>query len=420
MPYTKQTWVNGAAGVTPLNATRLNYIEDGIAAAQAAGEASGAGVSAVNFGQFFLDSATGATDDARYGNSLSTVSADTYPRIIKCQAKNYAISTAARSPYTGWRLEGTWGYSNPERNSGTKTGTRFSLSMNGGFMEHSGGDVFSLSMRDISFTGGSSATVFSRNASATGTLYCFHASGIYASGCRSLFGTQASKMVITAADWWGTWEVNNCYSGAFHLGGSDNVLWRDGMLLDSGTAFNSAGASNGQYHIWMDSLEKSDVGPVYETAEGAWAGIRQTGPATPWTSGGNNMGGPITYYGLRLEGRNAGAESNGSLFRLEGGIAILDKCWISYGMGSPATPGHSPADAGMIHQTGGILDVDGCTTDFATGVSKTTVPFVYSAGGEWGYRAIKRASKGGSWGTTRPGYGGTVGPTWSDSTMVAI
>lgn len=34
--YTKQTWVNGRGGGTPLNATRLNYIENGIEAASGA------------------------------------------------------------------------------------------------------------------------------------------------------------------------------------------------------------------------------------------------------------------------------------------------------------------------------------------------------------------------------------------------
>lgn len=36
MPYTKQTWVDGDAGGTPLNATRLNYIENGLAAVSSA------------------------------------------------------------------------------------------------------------------------------------------------------------------------------------------------------------------------------------------------------------------------------------------------------------------------------------------------------------------------------------------------
>lgn len=40
MTYAKQTWTNGAAGNTPINATRLNYMENGIAAAEAAGLAT--------------------------------------------------------------------------------------------------------------------------------------------------------------------------------------------------------------------------------------------------------------------------------------------------------------------------------------------------------------------------------------------
>ena len=35
MAYTKQTWANGPAGSTPINATRLNYMETGIEGAHA-------------------------------------------------------------------------------------------------------------------------------------------------------------------------------------------------------------------------------------------------------------------------------------------------------------------------------------------------------------------------------------------------
>lgn len=33
MSYTKQTWINGPDGQTPLDADRLNHMEDGIGAA---------------------------------------------------------------------------------------------------------------------------------------------------------------------------------------------------------------------------------------------------------------------------------------------------------------------------------------------------------------------------------------------------
>ena len=65
-------------------------------------------------------------------------------------------------------------------------------------------------------------------------------------------------------------------------------------------------------------------------------------------------------------------------------------------MVSPATPGHSPQDAGMIHQTAGQLLVDGCTYDRATGVAET-VPFVYSAGGKARVSNTFIGSKGGTW-----------------------
>lgn len=47
MPYTKQTWVDGSGGGTPLSAARLNYIETGVFNAQATADAaSGTGVGA--------------------------------------------------------------------------------------------------------------------------------------------------------------------------------------------------------------------------------------------------------------------------------------------------------------------------------------------------------------------------------------
>lgn len=40
MPYTKQTWVDGPGGNTPMSSTRLNYIENGIATAQSTAESA--------------------------------------------------------------------------------------------------------------------------------------------------------------------------------------------------------------------------------------------------------------------------------------------------------------------------------------------------------------------------------------------
>jgi hypothetical protein len=419
VPYSKQSWADGSGGGTPLNAARLSYIEDGIEQAQATADAAGGGgVAAADFGYVTLDSFAGASDDAKLTAALSFCAAQTYPPTIKLAARNHTFATGARAFYTGLRIEGAPGYSNPERNSGTKAATRCSLSMSGGWFEHTGGDVFSMMFRDLALTGGSNASFITRNPSATGTLYCLEMSGIYSSGLRTLIGTQTNKVLLTAASWFGSWEINNCYNGAFHLGGSDNVFWVDGMLLDSGTAFNSAGSANGQYHIWFNFMEKSYIGPLYITSEGAWNGIRISGPSNPATSGGSNLGGPLNFFGMRLEGRNAGAPCNGSLFRIEGGSAILRDCWISYGMASPATPGHSPQDAGIIHQTAGILIADGCSYDRANTVAET-VPWIYCNGGELMVGKIMRGSKGGTW-TGRPRVDQAAGTVLVDDASVTV
>jgi hypothetical protein len=81
------------------------------------------------------------------------------------------------------------------------------------------------------------------------------------------------------------------------------------------------------------------------------------------------------------EGRNSGAPCNGSIFRLNGGLATLRDVTVNYGMASAASQSHSPTDAGIIHVYGtGRLLADGLTYDRATSVAES-VPLVYIASG---------------------------------------
>lgn len=389
MVYSEQTWTSGSAGGTPINGPRLQHMEDGIYNAATRAE----------YGTVAFDSFAGANDDAILAAAMSAVGAETYPRTITLSNRLYSFSTGNVVPYEGFRLHGPWGYSNPERNSGNKVAAPISLNMNGPWFTASTSTIYGVSFANLALEGhGTNATFIGGS---TGSFYCLAIENISASALRSVLGTQASKLLITAASFTGWWEINNSYSGAFHLGGSDNTLWTDGMLLDSGTAFNTSGSSNGQYHLWLDFCEKTFIGPLYITAEGAWNGVRVSGPT--FNAGGGNLGGPVWIHGARIEGRNAGAPCNGALVRVDGGSLNLRDCWISYGMASPATPGHSPADAGIIHQEGGQLLVDGCTYDHATSVAET-VPWVYSnATGDAVVTAAQRGSKGGAW-TGRPRF----------------
>lgn len=385
----------GPADIVPIVQNGVTLRTTASAIAGLAPSGGGGGSSTVDLpGSVSLDSFAGASDDAKLDAALAAVAADTYPRTIALSNRQYSFATGNRVAFTGMRIAGPGGYGNPERNSATKMPSRVALSMSGQPWFHNNGvDVFEVSLHRLSFTGGSGATVLGQ--SGGGTWYCTSMRDIFSSGLKSVLGTLATKILMTAASFTGDWEINNCYGTAFHIGGSDNVFWSNGMLLDSGTAFNTSGGANGQYHLWLDGCEKSDIGPLYVTAEGAWNGVLVSGAAFGSTS--NNQGGPLNFHGMRLEGRNAGAPCNGSLFRQEGGIVILRDCWISYGMANPATPGHSPQDAGIIHHSGGTLLVDGCTYDHATSVSEAT-PWIYtSSSGDCMVYSAMRASKGGVW-----------------------
>ncbi len=364
-------------------------------------------------GYIYLDSYTQASDDDKLTAAMADAQAATYRPTIRLMNRAYTFAIQ-RVLYDGFRIEGPPGYSNAEKGSANMA---CQVTLNGGGVWLTGSSTastFDVYVGQIDFKG-SSSTQFM--ASPTQTLYCCMLRDLTFSGFKSVLGSQAAKMLITLCQFDGYWEVNNSYNGAIHLGGSDNIgLWPAGMALDSGTAFATAGAANGQYHLWLDGLEKSTIGPLYITAEGAWNGVRVTGSGIGSTS--NNQGGPLDFWSPKIEGRNAGAPCNGSLLRVEGGIVNINGGWISYGMASPATPGHSPADAGIIHQTGGQLSVSKTTYDHASAVAEA-VPFIYSAGGIAYVDKIWRASKGGVW-TGLPRYTAAGGTVNADASVTAV
>jgi hypothetical protein len=366
-----------------------NDANDSLSATVTAATGGGSTDAATPYGSVWLDSFAGSDDDTKLGNALAAVSADTYPRTIRLAARQHTFATQ-RTAFDGLRIMGPEGYSNPERGGAAKSAMRITLGMTGAWIT-SNGTNYQVSLHNLAFSGGSQANVLS------GTYYCLSMRDIFSSGLKSVLGTQSSKLLITAANFTGDWEINNCYNGAFHIGGSDSTLWTDGMLLDSGTAFNSSGNANGQYHLWCDGMDKSYIGPLYVTCEGGWGGVRFSGPAIDTVT--TNQG-VMIMNGAKVEGRNPGQPCNGANVRVDGGNVTLRDCWISYGMANTSSFG--AGDVGVINHTAGTLTVDGCQYDRATGVA-TSTPYVYtSSNGDVIVSAIKRASRGGSWGTARP------------------
>lgn len=303
-----------------------------------------------------------------------------------------------------------------EKGTGTyqKTRALVTTGSNNAWLQPSGSELWNVTIKNIAFVGNSSTTWLGGGST---VLWVMHLNNLSFSAFRTVLGNQAAKLLINLCLIDGWMSFNNSYNGGAHIGGSDNSLFMGMTNIDSGTAFASAGSANGQYHLWCDYLEKTYIGPIYVTCEGAWNGIRVSGPSNPITSGGSNLGGPLWISGAKVEGRNAGAPCNGANVRVEGGTLIMRDSWLGYGMASPSTPGHSPQDAGIVHQTGGQLGIYGCTYDKATSVAES-VPLLYSAGGIARIKDTFRCSKGGAW-TALPRYQAAGGTITADDTMQA-
>jgi hypothetical protein len=371
-----------------------------------------------DFGVIPLDSFTGATDDQKLTNALSAVAADTYKRTILLTNRQYSFATVNRTAFSGLSIQGPGGYGNADKGA-SYIHSECRMSGSGPWFHNNSADVFDVSLRGLAFIGGSGASVLGHVGG--GSWWRLHMRDITSSGLKSVLGSVAQQLLITGAHLDGFWEINNCYNTAFHLGGSDNRLWSNGGFLDSNTAFNTAGSANGQAHLWCDSLDNTTIGPLYITAEGPWAAVRIDGAAYGAT--GASFGGPLTFTGLQLEGRNIGAGCNGALVRMNGGIARFRDCNFNYAMISPASMGRTPADAGVIHHAAGQLLVDGTSYDRATGVAET-VPFVYTAStGPCIVRSVQPVFHGGTWSTGLPRVAlksGTTENRITDATVTLI
>jgi hypothetical protein len=418
MPYTPTTWVNNT---TPaINATNLNKIETGIQTAQATAEAGQSSIGAVA-----LDSFAGADDDAKLTAALTYAAAQTYPPTIYVSNRQYTFATVNRTPFVGMRIWGQPGASNPELQSQTKMTNRLHLTGTGPWFLHSAATTLrNVSLGNLSFTGTGSPSAAGVLSSATANDVWgdMHLHSLNAYGLKYLIGTQANAFRLLASTWSGRWDVNGLYGGAIHVAGSDNSLWMDGMLLiDSPPPFATTGSADGEFHVWFDFCDFTDVGMIYSTSEGTWGGIKVSGSSNPLTSTGSNIG-AVFAHGWIVTGRNPTQPCKGSTLRVEGGVLNLIGGRIQWGMTDPTAMGHSPADAGVVHHSGGWLDMQGVIYDRANAQAET-VPFVYSnvTATKCIVKRTLYTSRGGTWtGLPRVDEAGTAGTVDADAYVTVI
>lgn len=370
-----------------------------------------------------LDTFSGATDDDKLTTAISYQQAQTYVTPIMLGPREYNFTSQRSQPQRAMRMIGVPGFNNTEKGlsfSGTKSymGSRITLTLpdNTPWITSSQSTVFGLSIHNIAFKGtNKNVTVFGGGST---VWWTDSLRDLSFSDCLSVFGTQGSKRLITACVWdGGAWDIGNSYSGAVHIGGSDNTLWPAGGLVDSGTAYIPAALVDptGQYHIWCDSLEKTTIGPIFVTAEGGWGGLLVSGPA--FGAVGTNLG-SVQLYGAKIEGRSPTQLSNGNLVRVSGGMLHASHTWIAYGMGNPTAQGHGTTDAGLVHVTNGGVSLSACTFHKAS-TQAETLPMVYQNAGVVRVRDIWAGSKDAAW-TATPGFKSIGGTAVNDGTMATL
>lgn len=346
--YTKTVWANG--GVPAINATNLGNIEAGI-------------FNSYDTGIVEVDSYTG-TDDEKLTAAMAYAAAQTYKPTLRLSSREWNFSTQ-RTLYTGFKITGSGApgsVEQPRSNNPYATQVSISTGSNLPWLQVTS-NVYGCYIGNMAVEGTSSSVFIGSNG---GTLWTSVMENLGFSAFRSVLGSTDYKLLMTACTLQGWWNINNSYRTAIVVGGSDNTLFSNGCLLDSGDAFNS---SSLPYHAWFDYCEKTWVGPMYITAEAWPAAIRVTG---------SNSYGALIFTGIKAEGRNSTEASYGSVVRVEGGQVTFRDCWFGHAYTSPGSSGRT-SEGGMVTVLGGRVLFDGCYVARSSSFAETN-PVIYASG----------------------------------------
>ena len=186
------------------------------------------------------------------------------------------------------------------------------MTTNGTWLSTGTSDEWDCEISGITGIGSSSTTLLA----GTGIWHCGLIRDVSFKNFKTVLGTQAQKLLMTASLIDGWWQMQGFYNGAVHLGGSDNRLFMGSSLSDASQAYNTAGNAAGQFQYWFDGLDNTQIGPLYITASGLWGGIKVTGVAYNQGISGNR--GMLWMYGATVEGQSKTVPNNGALIRVEG------------------------------------------------------------------------------------------------------
>jgi hypothetical protein len=333
----------------------------------------------------------GTSDDAKLASAVAYVAAQTYkPAVVLDENRLYTFNSAHPDPPDGWHLTGPIGSfaGNIEQSSKNSLAAKVKINYSGTWVNLSV-TKWNIRFSNINFEGTANTTWLN---SPTQTLWCMHLHSLSFNLFKHVIGTPTSKCLITASQIDGYWDVANGYNTAFTLGGSDNNLFMDGMLLDSGITSGVAALTP---LFICDYLQKGNIGPIFATSRNNWAGILIKGSSTAGQA-------LVMSPGARWEGKNNSEYCQGATIRIEGGSLSIFGADTMFGRGNSS---NARGDQAQIHMTGGSLHVDACTYSRADGVSQD-VPYIYCSGGDLTVSNIQRGTQGGG--------------TWTDLPVVQI
>lgn len=313
--------------------------KDGISPPASGGEGYG----------LWLDSFTGSDDD-KLSAAMAQTSADTVKRPILLANRKYTFAQA-RTINSGFKLINPYGFGNQQRGANSIP-CHLNYTGSGKWFTLGSAQVF-----DVEFTGfGATSTTGTAQflSSGTNVLWTSKLHDLGFLNWNGVMGSTSEKFLNTAIETSGWWNVNNARGTQFHFGGSDSRFFTDGMLIDT----NLKQTGSDQYLMKFSYQQKSDVGGLYMTSDNM-KGIYVAGSVTD---------GQMVFDKLRLEGRNAGAPSDGLLTVQSGRVRLINS-WVGF------------ANTGaMINQSGGYLAIDGCDFGKATSFD-TATPVLTQTGG---------------------------------------
>lgn len=339
-----------------------------------------AGTGAGSGGIYYVDDQAGATDDDKFDNALSASrNANGFTGTVIFSNRNYTLART-HTLQSGDHIYGLPGAADERRSSGNKC--RVTCTVNGTAFTIPAHFTHSISMGGIQWYGSSSTSWLDPGNPLGLDLQTCHFRDMGFTNFKSVLGSKANKLVMTACKMDGYWNINGSYQTAVHIGGSDNDLWTNGLLIDSPPSF--MGSTGSEYHMWFDFLEFSTIGPLYITAE-VNSGVLLDGYGI----------GSASAHGLRFQsqyrntGRNIGQPTYGCATRINGGISSFHGGIAAWEMTNPSSTGRG--DLGVYDIRGGDVLIEDMTYQRASTVGES-VPFIYvGSGARCRIRNIRRS-----------------------------